>query len=172
MRWLLTRCVLLLAREATESKSMGVGDLLVFKWVVFVGMAPYELLFADTSGHCFKIDVGGAIEPITAARYYREIDVFHVQIEYVSRFLCILSPHNHLGYSEKGYTQRESIAEPRDEAACRSLLARLQSEECVLDLENKRASTGIVIVYARLPPTKIDAANPVLDVLSRLCRLI
>ena len=133
-------------------------------------MAPYALLFADTRGYCFKIDVNGAIEAITADKYYKEIDVFHVQIEYVAPFLCILSDRNNSNYLQEGYTQKESIPEPRDEAACRSLLARLQSEECVLDLENKRASTGTVIVYAR--PTKVGAANPVLDVLSRLCRLI
>ena len=149
---------------------MGVGDLLVFKWVVFVGMAPYALLFADTSGRCFKIDVKGAIESIPAARYHREIEVYNVQIEYVSHFVCILSDRKNSDYLQEGYTRKESIPEPRDEAACRSLLARLQSEECVLDPENKRASTGTVIVYAR--PTAVGAANPVLDVLSRLCRLI
>ena len=154
-------------------------NLKVRAWVIywylsgalFAGMAPYRLLFSDIHGHCFEIAYNGDIKAITAAEYYREIDVFHVQIEYVSQFLCILSSRNRSGDSEKGYTQRESIAEPRDEAACRSLLARLRSEECVLDPENKRASTGYVIVYTR-PPTAVGAANPVLDVLSRLCRLI
>ena len=137
--------------------------------VVFVGMGNYKLLFMDSVGNYFMIDENGALTSITNDRFTYYVNMYAAQIECCSLYLCVLSPVNHGDYIAKGYTEEEIIREPRGDESCRSLLARLDSGEWVLAPRSKQTEPHKVIVYKRKSPV---AANPVLDVLSRLCRLI
>ena len=133
--------------------------------VVFVGVYGYMLLFMDTTGQFYRIDYDKNIEPIKETTYHRHISDYEAQIKLNIFNLCIWSSQK---IDHSGYTQEEPIPTPRDETACLALLARLESGECVLALASKQTTKGHVITL-RKPAV---AANPVLDVLSRLCRLI
>ena len=130
-------------------------------------MYGYMLLFVDTTGQYYRIDYAKHIEPISVTTYRRHVSDYAAQIKlHIFDMCCIWSSQK---IDHVGYTQEESIPTPRDEKACLDLLARLESGECVLALADKQNIPGQVITLRK--PT-VGAANPVLDVLSRLCRLI
>ena len=107
------------------------------------------------------------MDPLSRDMFTFYVNNYKEQRVYYSLNLCILLSGNNSNL-QSGYTQEESIPEPRDEAACRSLLGRLERGECVLAPGDKPKTKDYVTIL-RKPGV---AANPVLDVLSRLCRLI